>query len=31
MRGYQFDIDGANRYTGQNYEEKGRLFLTVRG
>ncbi len=31
MRGYQFDIDGANRYTGQNYEEKGRLFLTLRG
>jgi hypothetical protein len=31
MRGYQFDIDGANRYTGNNYEEKGRLFLAVRG
>lgn len=31
MRGYQFDIDGRNRYTGQNYEEKGRLFLAVRG
>jgi len=31
MRGYQFDIDGQNRYTGQNYEEKGRLFLAVRG
>ncbi|HYW47023.1 MAG TPA: DUF1080 domain-containing protein [Bryobacteraceae bacterium] len=31
MRGYQFDIDGQNRYTGQNYEEKGRLFLTLRG
>ena len=27
MRGYQADIDGQNRYTGQNYEEKGRLFL----
>lgn len=31
MRGYQFDIDGRNNYTGQNYEEKGRLFLAVRG
>lgn len=31
MRGYQFDIDGGNRYTGNNYEEKGRLFLAVRG
>ena len=31
MRGYQFDIDGKNRYTGNNYEEKGRLFLAVRG
>jgi hypothetical protein len=31
MRGYQADIDGGNRYTGQNYEEKGRLFLAVRG
>lgn len=31
MRGYQFDIDGQNRYTGNNYEEKGRLFLSVRG
>jgi hypothetical protein len=31
MRGYQADIDGQNRYTGQNYEEKGRLFLAVRG
>ena len=31
MRGYQCDIDGANRYTGQNYEEKGRLFLALRG
>ena len=31
MRGYQFDIDGQNRYTGQNYEEKGRLFLALRG
>ena len=31
MRGYQFDIDGQDRYTGQNYEEKGRLFLALRG
>ncbi len=31
MQGYQCDIDGANRYTGNNYEEKGRLFLAVRG
>jgi hypothetical protein len=31
MRGYQFDIDGQNRYTGNNYEEKGRLFLAERG
>ena len=31
MRGYQADIDGANRYTGQNYEERGRTFLAPRG
>jgi hypothetical protein len=31
MRGYQCDIDGRNNYTGNNYEEKGRLFLAVRG
>lgn len=31
MRGYQCDLDGANHYTGNNYEEKGRLFLAVRG
>jgi hypothetical protein len=31
MRGYQFDIDGRKRYAGNNYEEKGRLFLAVRG
>src|SRR3954470_20943882 len=23
LRGYQADIDGRNRYTGQNYEERG--------
>lgn len=27
LKGYQADIDGANRYTGQNYEERGRTFL----
>ena len=31
MRGYQADIDGKNQYTGQNYEEKGRTFLALRG
>jgi len=31
MRGYQCDIDGKNQYTGNNYEEKGRLFLAQRG
>jgi hypothetical protein len=37
LRGYQADIDGesrnanGNRYTGQNYEERGRLFLALRG
>lgn len=31
LRGYQADIDGANQYTGQNYEEKGRTFLALRG
>ena len=31
VRGYQFDIDGAKRYVGNNYEEKGRLFVGVRG
>jgi hypothetical protein len=31
MRGYQADIDGENKYTGQNYEEKGRTFLALRG
>ena len=31
MRGYQCDIDGKNLYTGNNYEEKGRLFLAERG
>lgn len=31
MRGYQLDLDGRKRYPGNNYEEKGRLFLAVRG
>ena len=31
VHGYQCDIDGQNRYTGNNYEEKGRLFLAERG
>lgn len=31
LRGYQCDIDGRQAYTGNNYEEKGRLFLAVRG
>lgn len=31
MKGYQYDFDGRHRYDGNNYEEKGRLFLAVRG
>ena len=31
LKGYQADIDGANQYTGQNYEERGRGFLAWRG
>lgn len=31
LKGYQCDIDGLNRYTGQNYEERGRTFLAQRG
>lgn len=31
MKGYQADIDIANRYTGQFYEERGRGFLAMRG
>lgn len=36
LKGYQFDLDGENRnansvrYTGQNYEERGRTFLALR-
>jgi 3-keto-disaccharide hydrolase len=37
VRGYQFDIDGQDRnqnnirHTGQNYEERGRTFMALRG
>jgi hypothetical protein len=31
MKGYQADIDGEQRYTGQIYEERGRGFLALRG
>jgi hypothetical protein len=31
LKGYQSDIDGRNRYTGQNYEERGRTFNAMRG
>lgn len=31
LKGYQADIDGNNTYTGQNYEERGRGFLALRG
>ncbi len=31
LKGYQFDIDGSNHYTGQNYEERGRTTLAYRG
>jgi hypothetical protein len=31
MKGYQFDLDGADRYTGNLYEERGRTFMAVRG
>ena len=31
LRGYQCDLDGLHRYTGNNYEERGRLFLAERG
>src|ERR1700683_1641434 len=30
MKGYQADIDGEQRFTGQNYEERGRGFLGLR-
>ena len=31
LRGYQADIDGANRYSGQVYEENGRAILARPG
>ena len=31
LKGYQADIDGQNRYTGQNYEERKRTTLAYRG
>ena len=31
LRGYQSDIDGQNRYTGQNYEERARTTLAYIG
>lgn len=31
LKGYQADIDGKNKYTGLNYEERGRAFLARRG
>ncbi|WPP51976.1 3-keto-disaccharide hydrolase [Catalinimonas niigatensis] len=31
LRGYQADLDGANRYTGSNYEERRRTTIASRG
>lgn len=31
LKGYQFDLDGPDRYTGNLYEERGRTFMAVRG
>jgi hypothetical protein len=31
LKGYQADIDGANHYTGQNYEERARTTLAYIG
>ena len=31
MKGYQYDMDANNQYTGQLYEERGRGFLAMRG
>lgn len=31
LKGYQADMDGGKRYTGQNYEEKGRTTLAYVG
>ena len=31
LKGYQCDIDGKGTWAGQNYEERGRTFLALRG
>lgn len=31
LKGYQCDIDGKGEWAGQNYEERGRQFLALRG
>ena len=31
LRGYQADLNGQNRYTGSNYEERGRTTLASQG
>lgn len=31
LTGYQADIEGGDKHTGQNYEERGRTFLAYRG
>ena len=31
LKGYQCDIDGKGMWVGQNYEERGRTFLALRG
>lgn len=31
LKGYQCDIHGLDRWSGQNYEERGRQFLALRG
>ncbi len=31
LKGYQADIDGEDNWSGQNYEERGREFLALRG
>lgn len=31
LKGYQCDIDGKGQWSGQNYEERGRTFLALRG
>ena len=31
LKGYQCDIDGQDNWSGQNYEERGRQFLALRG